>query len=168
MLPAYFANMTPLFVQGIFKKMAFPLDFGLTFKNKRIFGSHKTFRGFFFGVAAAMLVYFIQQALYDISFFQGLSLIDYDSYAFFGFWIGFGALFFDLLKSFFKRQLDIQPGRPWFVVDQLDYVIGALFFISFYYLPDWFEVFLIIFISFALTILVKHIGFWLGIERAKW
>ncbi len=168
MLPAYFANMTPLFVQGIFKKMAFPLDLGLNFRNKRIFGSHKTFRGLFFGIAAAMLVYLSQQILYDIPFFQELSLISYDEFVFFGFWLGFGALLFDLIKSFFKRQLDIQPGKSWFVFDQLDYVLGALFFMSFYYSPGWLEVFLIILLSFALTIIVKHIGFWLGIDKAKW
>lgn len=168
MMPAYFANMAPVFVRKIFKRLAFPLDFEKTYNRKRIFGDHKTFRGVFFGLLAAIIIYAIQQYLYDISFFQSLSLIDYDKYAFFGFWMGVGVLSFDLIKSFFKRQYDIAPGKSWFPVDQLDYIIGALFFLSFYYFPGWLEIVLLIVISFILTLLVKHLGYYLKINKEKW
>lgn len=168
MLPAYFANMMPVFVSGIFKKLAFPLDLGKKLNNQRILGDHKTFRGFFFGILAAIAVFYAQQILYNYSFFQELSLIDYDNTVFFGFWIGFGALFFDLIKSFLKRRIGIAPGKPWLIADQLDYVIGAIVFMSYLYAPGWIEVLLIIAISVILTILVKHIGFWLKIGREKW
>lgn len=168
MMPAYFANMTPVLTRNLFKKLAFPLDLGKTFQNKRIFGDHKTFRGFFFGIIAAVVIYYIQQILFDFSFFQQISLINYDHYIFFGFWLGIGALTFDILKSFFKRRINIPPGKSWFVFDQLDYVVGALFFMFFYYFPGWAESILILFISFILTILVKHLGYLLKISEEKW
>ncbi len=168
MLPAYFANMAPVFVSGIFRKLDFPLDFGKKFNNQRILGDHKTFRGFFFGILAAIVVFYMQQILFSYNFFQELSLIDYDSTAFFGFWIGFGALLFDLIKSFLKRQIGIAPGKPWPFADQIDYVVGALIFMSYLYVPEWFEIVLIFVISLVMTILVKHLGFWLKISGEKW
>jgi len=168
MMPAYFANMTPVFVRTIFKKLAIPLDLEKKFKGKRIFGAHKTVRGVIFGLGAAIVVYYIQQKLFDFHIFQELSLINYDSYVFFGFWIGFGALLFDLLKSFFKRQMDIAPGKSWIVFDQVDYVFGALFFMSFYFFPGYWDVLLILVISFVLTLAVKHVGYWLKISKEKW
>ena len=40
--------------------------------------------------------------------------------------LGFGALCGDSIKSFFKRQIGIAPGKSWFPFDQLDYLVGAL------------------------------------------
>ena len=42
MLPAYFANMAPIFVQNHLNFLAKPLDMGLSIKDKRILGDHKT------------------------------------------------------------------------------------------------------------------------------
>ena len=36
----------------------------------------------------------------------------------------------DLIKSLFKRQVDIQPGQPWFPFDQCDWLIGVLWLTS--------------------------------------
>ena len=50
--PAYCANAVPVLAGG-----GTPMDFGKNFfDGKRIFGSHKTFRGFFFGLAIGILV----------------------------------------------------------------------------------------------------------------
>lgn len=48
MLPAYFANMTPVFAQklDILKFLAKPIDNGRTTEGRAIFGAHKTWRGF--------------------------------------------------------------------------------------------------------------------------
>jgi CDP-2,3-bis-(O-geranylgeranyl)-sn-glycerol synthase len=53
--------------------------------------------------------------------------LDYGSYAILimGLFMGFGALIGDSIKSFFKRQMNIAPGRPWVPFDQLDFVIGG-------------------------------------------
>ena len=41
-----------------------------------------------------------------------------------------GALLGDLFGAFLKRRLDIPPGNPLPVVDQLDFILGALLLAS--------------------------------------
>ena len=50
-LPAGLANAAPVFASRIPKseKLALPLDFGKSFRGKRIFGENKTFRGLLAG-----------------------------------------------------------------------------------------------------------------------
>jgi CDP-2,3-bis-(O-geranylgeranyl)-sn-glycerol synthase len=37
-----------------------------------------------------------------------------------------GALTGDAVRSFFKRQMNIAPGKSWFPFDQFDYVFGGV------------------------------------------
>jgi CDP-2,3-bis-(O-geranylgeranyl)-sn-glycerol synthase len=122
-LPVYFANMVPVFV----KKINF-LNFAI---NKKIFGKNKTYRGFFFGITTGLIVIFIQKTLFKYDFFIYISLIDYNYSNIFlvGFLLSFGALFGDLVKSFFKRKLKIKEGKSWILFDQIDAIIGSIIFI---------------------------------------
>ncbi len=43
-----------------------------------------------------------------------------------GFLFAVGALGFDAIKSFFKRQIGVKPGGVWFPFDQIDYIVGGL------------------------------------------
>lgn len=130
-LPAAFANMAPVFAKFLkIKFFDYPVDFGRKFYDKkRILGEHKTFRGFFFGVLSAMMVIYIQKLLLPFINADYL-LIDYSSVnlLLLGFLFGFGALFGDSLKSFFKRRVGIAPGKPWRVFDEADWIIGAVVF----------------------------------------
>ena len=101
-------------------------------------------------------------------FFSNLSLLNYSNWLAIGFLLGFGALFGDLVKSFFKRRMNIKPGKSFFPWDQLDYTIGALVFILFLYIPSWQLVITILIISTLLHIIVKHIGYYLKINKIKW
>ena len=86
----------------------------------------------------------------------------------FGFLAGFGVLFGDLVESFFKRRLDIAPGKSFFPWDQIDSVLGGLLFISIVYLPPWHVVVTLIVLTLVLHISIRHIGYYLGIEKSKW
>jgi len=44
------------------------------------------------------------------------------------FMISLGALVGDMVESFFKRQMNLKPGAPLPLFDQLDFVFGAVFF----------------------------------------
>ena len=57
-LPAGIANMSPILVANLpgLKRLKAPMDFGLTFRGQRVFGTHKTWRGFVVGIIAATLV----------------------------------------------------------------------------------------------------------------
>ena len=112
--PAYCANGTPVLAGGG-KKM----DFGRNFiDGKRIFGDNKTFRGFFFGWAVGFLVGIIEGFVFGFENYPVL----------FSVLIPLGALLGDLTGAFIKRRLSIQPGGLLPVVDQIDFVVGAVVF----------------------------------------
>jgi len=167
-LPAYFANMAPVLVKRI-SFLAVPVDFGKKISNRPVFGSHKTWRGLLVATLTGILIFYVQKIIYKNYFFASISLINYSEFpVLFGALLGFGAIFGDLVKSFFKRRLSIPPGKRWLPFDQIDLVIGALIFSSFYYIPQlWVWIFLII-VTVPLHIIAKHIGFYSGISKQKW
>jgi len=113
-LPTYCTNGAPVLFGG-----GRPLDFGRTLRDgERIFGDHKTIRGFASGLFVGLLVglgesYFLSQNLVLVATLASL-----------------GSLLGDLGGAFLKRRLKIRPGRPLFGVDQLDFVLGATLFAS--------------------------------------
>ena len=109
--PAYCANAVPVLAGG-----GKPMDFGKNFLDgKRVFGKNKTYRGFFFGLAVGITVGLVECFLFDYPLlFSVLSPL--------------GALLGDLAAAFLKRRLGIAPGGLFPVVDQVDFVVGALLF----------------------------------------
>ncbi|RMD58557.1 CDP-archaeol synthase, partial [Candidatus Woesearchaeota archaeon] len=85
-----------------------------------------------------------------------------------GFALGFGALLGDSVKSFFKRRMGIAPGKPWYIIDQLDYVIGAIIIASPIHFIGFSNIIYITSISIFLTIIANQIGYALGIRKVKW
>ena len=169
MIPIAAANMTPVFVKNI-DFLNIPVDFNQKWKGKPIFGNHKTYRGFFFGVLAAILVAFVQKILYQYQFFKEISFFNFETTSFIliGFALGFGALFGDLVKSFFKRRVGVKPGDSFFPWDQVDLVLGSIFFISFIKVPSWQLILFGLIVGPLLHIFFNHFGYWIGIRESKW
>lgn len=155
-LPAYVANMAPVFVRK-WKILAKPV-------SAKHFGSHKTWRGLVFGTLAAILVAGIQRWLAIGS----LTIAPYDTWLLLGFLLGAGAMLGDLAKSFFKRRLGIPPGKSWIPFDQIDFVIGGLALASFVYFPGWTGALILIIVSFFLHILVNYVGHKLRMRKTAW
>jgi CDP-2,3-bis-(O-geranylgeranyl)-sn-glycerol synthase len=109
--PAYCANAAPVLAGG-----GLPMDFGKNFVDgRRVFGKNKTFRGFFFGLTIGILVGLVEVFLFGYPLlFVVLSPL--------------GALLGDLTGAFLKRRLDIPPGGLLPLVDQVDFVVGAVLF----------------------------------------
>lgn len=172
MLPAYLANMAPVLAQksGVLKILDKPIDGGHQMAGKPIFGDHKTWRGFVVGVAMAAAIAWLQYFLYAIPVFQKISLLDYSGTNLWllGFLLGFGALFGDLVKSFFKRRVNLAPGAPWIPFDQIDFVLGALIFAAPIYFPSWPAVILILILSPVLHIATNNIGYLLRVKNTRW
>ena len=106
-LPSYFANATPVVLGG-----GPPIDFGRNFLDgRRIFGSHKTIRGVAVGILAGTLIGLIQGR-----FLTGLLQ-------------SIGAMVGDLATSFVKRRINLKPGAPLPVLDQLGFLLGAVGFL---------------------------------------
>ena len=167
MLPAYLANMAPLLARKV-RFLDIPVDFNKKWRGNPILGSHKTWRGIFFGIIAGVITAYIQFKLRNYLFFASISLLDYSNWAAIGFLLGFGALFGDLVKSFFKRRIGVKPGARFIPWDQIDYTIGALLFISVIFVPSWQMIAALLITNFILHVAANHIGYYLGINDVKW
>lgn len=159
-LPAFVANMTPVLLKRL-PILNYPIDFGATLYGSRLFGNNKTWRGLIFGTLAGTLVFALQQqatvpfALFTYST-QPLHL---------GFLLSVGALIGDLIKSFFKRQLGIKPGNPWYGLDQVDYIIGGLVFAAPIYLPEIADILFLFIAGITLTVMINNIGVYLKLRK---
>lgn len=169
LLPAGLANMFASLSGNVpkLRELKFPMDFNLTFLGKRIFGDHKTIRGLTFGIIIAILTVLLQKILYarwDFLHFMPIDFSRLNPFAL-GFLLGTGALIGDAIKSFFKRQRNIDPGHSWFFFDQIDYIFGAILF-SFWYQRLTVQQYLfIVVIYFLLHIAANIIGYWLGLRK---
>ena len=167
-LPAGLANMIPPFSHLFFPDLNYPLDFNLLFRGKRVFGDHKTIRGFISGILIGGIFFLFQKYLYtSTDFYKHLSLINYEQVSpFFGFWLGFGALGGDAIKSFFKRQMSITPGSTWFPWDQIDWVIGSLMISAFFIKVDLVLILTFLVAGLVLHLLVNGIGFIIKMNKS--
>jgi CDP-2,3-bis-(O-geranylgeranyl)-sn-glycerol synthase len=169
-LPAGIANATPVFAAKIpfLRALDIPLDAGKTFHGVRIFGDHKTIRGFASGIVTAIITtYLIREAYIYSTYLQNISQIDYSAInpIILGFLLGFGALFGDAIKSFFKRRTNIEPGKSWFPFDQIDYIIGGLLFSALYIPLLWSQYLITTLVWFCLHLISVFAGFLIGIRK---
>lgn len=164
-LPAGLANMVPILVAKMPGLKAFdaPIDGGATFRGKRIFGAHKTWRGLITGMLAATFILWLQQ-LAAAHIAAIATLTAQVNYAELPLWIvgplfGFGALAGDAIESFFKRQKGVPPGKSWFPFDQIDYIIGgALAVLPFVRLYFWQYIVLLV-IWLLVHLVASYIGY---------
>lgn len=169
-LPAGAANMIPIFAAKIpfLKKYEAPIDFGKTFRGKRIFGSHKTWRGMISGVIAGVLVLWLQQYLFvEFAWVRSFAdVIDYTTLPtlLMGTLFAIGALGGDAVESFFKRQRGIAPGKGWFPFDQTDFVIGgAIATMPFVSLSIWHYLWMLV-LWLGVHVLSTVVGHFLGLK----
>lgn len=149
--PSYVANAAPLLFGG-----GTPLDGGRNFiDGKRIFGSHKTVRGFFAGVIAGTIMG-VAESLVDSNLLLG------------GFMIALGAVLGDLLGAFVKRRLKMKPGSPFPVVDQLDFVLGGLILGSLIFPMSWAAILLVVLVTPPIHLGTNFGAYLLGIKKTYW
>jgi len=149
--PSYVANAAPLLFGG-----GNPLDGGRNFVDgKRIFGSHKTVRGFFAGVIAGTIMG-VAESLVDSNLLLG------------GFMIALGAVLGDLLGAFVKRRLKMKPGSPFPVVDQLDFVLGGLILGSLIFPMSWAAILLVVLATPPIHLGTNFGAYRLGIKKTYW
>jgi hypothetical protein len=112
------------------RPLAIPVDFGMTFRGRRLFGPNKMLRGFVTMPLAAGASFFLASRLV-----AGPWAISALHYVLVGIAAGLGFMLGELPNSFAKRQLDIEAGRAplsgpakWvcLVVDRADSILGML------------------------------------------
>src|SRR3989338_6723563 len=127
-LPVYFANMAPI----LFRK----IHWGGEPIHSKLFGSNKTWRGLLAAVFLGTVVFGIQKVLH-LRGFQLFALIDYGDFSLWlGVWMSLGAILGDLMKSYYKRKVNIPVGKRWFPYDQLDFVVGGIIGSWMVYVPS--------------------------------
>ncbi len=120
--PAYCANGAPVIFGG-----GKAMDLGRNFiDGKRLFGSHKTFRGFFAGIIIGTFVGLVQTIFYEQVLFQYSPQFQYSILL--GFMMSVGAVIGDLIESCIKRRINRPPGTNLPIADQLDFILGAFLF----------------------------------------
>ena len=158
MLPAYVANLSGLAFGG-----GTPVDGGKECKDgRRLIGNGVTWKGLINGTILGTIVGGVLRIIGtfygDLSVLTG-GIIDLPVYGslisglILGFLMAFGALLGDLVGSFIKRRIGLQSGEPAPIMDQLDFVVGALVLSLLVVKISW-EFFIIV----AILTLILHLG----------
>jgi CDP-2,3-bis-(O-geranylgeranyl)-sn-glycerol synthase len=134
MLPAFVPNSAAVLFGG-----GRPIDFNRSWHGKRILGDGKTWTGLIGGISAGVAVGILQMM---IGYFAGdkNGLWGFGSLpSAFGIIIAFavGSLLGDLCGAFIKRRLGLQRGAKAPVLDQYNFIAGALIAIILFF-PAWF------------------------------
>lgn len=149
--PAYVANAAPLLFGG-----GRTLDGGRTLSDGQpIFGSHKTVRGVIAGIVAGSLVG-IAESFVDSRLLVG------------GFLIALGAVLGDLLGALVKRRLKVEPGKPFPILDQLDFVLGSLVLGYPAFQIGVLSAILVVVVTPPIHLATNYGAYLLGIKKTRW
>ncbi|MFX0104064.1 MAG: CDP-2,3-bis-(O-geranylgeranyl)-sn-glycerol synthase [Candidatus Hodarchaeota archaeon] len=200
-VPAYISNASMVITGG-----GKPIDGGRYFRDgRRILGDHKTWNGLkgplYIGIPISFFLFllfnFLWMPISDIisdATAQGQYLLYNDPKIFQYYFIGgefpinflvliirivlasYGAVVGDLIGSFLKRRFDIKSGAPFWIVDQLDFVLLALLFVSIpgfispnlFLLPDVFIIVFLIILTPAVSIIANTVAFVVGLKDVPW
>ncbi len=155
--PAYCANGAPILLGG-----GRSLDGGKMLSDGRpIFGSHKTWRGFLSGILIGTFVGWAQETLApNVGLPQGSLVL--------GIVLSLGALIGDLIGSFIKRRLNLKPGAPLPISDQVDFVLVALLFSLPVKPPPLTAALIIIVLTGPVHLLVNVTAYLLRLKETPW
>ena len=162
-LPAYVANASAVVIHG-----KYPLDHGVKFLDGRPFlGKGKTLIGFFSGVLFGFLAGVVQ-SLFGYPNFGGFSMEGVSL----ALVLAFGAMFGDSLGSFVKRRFDLKRGQATPLLDQWDFIFGALLMVyifkDFVVLPSLLMVLTILVVTPFIHIASNYVAFKLQLKGVPW
>ena len=175
MLPAYLANASALTFGG-----GTPLDMGRSLNDqRRILGDGVTWKGTIIGILIGMGIGLLQGAITGnmvqnllivgdpgiANLVQGTVTTNMIQGTLLGLALGSGAIIGDACGSFIKRRFKVERGRPVPLMDQLDFVIGALIFASMIVVIPLNLIILIIIITIFLHLGANIIAYLLGMKN---
>jgi CDP-2,3-bis-(O-geranylgeranyl)-sn-glycerol synthase len=182
MLPAYVAGPMAVLTGG-----GAPMDGGRVWRDgNRILGDGKTWRGLIGGTVGGMVLVGILSMVVRTSGTDAVTdflMPAWDtglSWLWIGFWMAFGSLFGDFVKSFFKRRSGAERGAKSPVMDMYDFILGSWLLAGVLAFPWFSETFwplehafpwhilVILIISPALHRGVNIIGYKMGKKEVPW
>ncbi|MHA1129771.1 MAG: CDP-2,3-bis-(O-geranylgeranyl)-sn-glycerol synthase [Candidatus Helarchaeota archaeon] len=184
--PAYATNASMV----IFGRNGTPIDGRRKFRDgKRIFGNGKTWQGLFGGIITGTIVGLIlliisiaviwpfvqvQIAEYPEMVLADLNYLNqfFAPIFLFGFLravlICIGAPLGDLIGSFIKRRLNLERGAPAPIIDQLDFLLGAILLSYIIFPLRWMYVLFALLVTLLLHILANTLAYKLGYSKEPW
>lgn len=175
MLPAYLANASALTFGG-----GTPLDMGLSLKNgSRLLGDGVTLKGTVIGILIGAVIGLIQgtftgNLVHNLlmvgdpaigMMVQGTIAINAIQGVLLGLSLGIGAIIGDACGSFIKRRFKVERGRPMPIIDQLDFVVGALILSSLVVVIPLYLIVVILIITLFLHLGTNTIAYLLGMKN---
>lgn len=155
----YFANASAVLFKGNTR-----VDFGKNFLDKRpFFGDGKTWRGTIFSILTGTAV-----AFFIDFFFRQYTVLVSQNYLLVGFLLSAGAIFGDLAKSFLKRRMGLKQGAECFPLDQLDFVVGGLFFANFVIAIPLEEIVIILLLTIFVHRAANYLAYKLKLKNVPW
>jgi CDP-diglyceride synthetase len=155
------------------------IDFGRSWRGKRIFGDGKSWRGLIGGGLSGVMIGLIMLGI--------ASIWDPENYWGFGplyenigilFCLSFGAVLGDLTGAFIKRRFGMERGQKAPILDQYDFVFGAFLLTSIFYsqwvystyIEGWHILALIsiLLLMFGIHRIVNIIGYRMGLKKEPW
>lgn len=200
-VPAYISNASMVITGG-----GKPIDGGKNFRDgRRILGDHKTWNGLkgplYIGIPISFCIFLLFNVLWvpiNELIIDAAAQGQYDLYnniqIFKYYFIGgefpinflvlivriilasYGAVIGDLIGSFLKRRFDIKSGAPFWIVDQLDFALVALLFVSIpgfiapnlFLLPDIFIIVFLLILTPAVSIIANTVAYFIGLKDVPW
>jgi CDP-2,3-bis-(O-geranylgeranyl)-sn-glycerol synthase len=82
--------------------------------------------------------------------------------------LALGALVGDMLGAFIKRRMNIPRGASAPVLDQLDFVVGALLFLAPFYPISWAQVLIVILVTPPIHLFTNYLAYRLKLKPNPW
>ena len=151
-LPTYCTNGAPVLFGG-----GVPIDMGRSLADgERVLGDHKTFRGFLSGLVAGTIVGVVSSYIFS----KNLVTIAFSA--------SFGALLGDMTGAMLKRRLKIAPGEALPIVDQLDFVVGAVLCVSLFTTISLGAILILFLVTPPIHLLTNIGAYALGLKDRYW
>jgi CDP-2,3-bis-(O-geranylgeranyl)-sn-glycerol synthase len=148
-IPIILSNISPVLTAKLLPRLDYPVDFNKKlWDNKRLFGSHKTWRGVITMILVALLFgYFTVGINYSLL-------------------VGIGVVIGDLLTSLIKRRINLKPGASFQPYESF-LLIFSVFLIAW----GLFNIYEIIVITLLVVPVYKgfhYLGYWLKLKDKPW
>ncbi|MHA1913932.1 MAG: CDP-archaeol synthase [Promethearchaeota archaeon] len=200
-VPAYISNASMVITGG-----GRPIDGGKFFRDgRRILGDHKTMNGLkgplYIGIPLSFILFLLFILLWapikDVIIqastdgqYKLYNNIEIFQYYFtggefpFNFLVllvriilaSYGAVIGDLVGSFLKRRFDIKSGAPFWIVDQLDFILVSLLFVTIpsfilptvFLMPDIYIFLFLLILTPAVSIIANTVAYIVGLKNVPY
>lgn len=159
-----------------------PMDMGVSFRGKPLFGPNKTWRGIIVSTFGTVVFsYFIRWLYLNSEVFKSMSIVDFYQVnpLYIGLALGIGMILGELPNSFLKRQIGISPGKqgPCFlgiifrIFDQVDLLLGIwvllIFVPGFSVVKNWDVLLFSILFALVIHFMMAQIGYYMGMRKNR-